>query len=118
MPRQGGDPFDESTGVAKLTEALVSKQYSGDVDATSTTKWLTAYAPDKTAVFVGLERIKGTIAGKNGSIVLQHAGTFEAGSADAQLTVISGTNELKSVTGSGTFQADPAGTVTLILAFD
>ena len=42
-------PFDEGTGVAKLTEALVEKAYSGDVEGTSTTKWLMAYAPDQSA---------------------------------------------------------------------
>jgi hypothetical protein len=111
-------PFDEGTGVAKLTEALVAKEYSGDIEATSSTKWLMAYAPDQSASFIGLERIRGTIAGKHGSLVLQHVGTFENGSADATLTVVSGTNELKSVSGSGTFKADPAGSVTLNLSFD
>ena len=110
-------PFDEGTGVAKLTEALVEKSYTGDVEATSTTKWLMAYAPDKTATFIGLERIRGTFAGKHGSLVLQHVGTFADGSADADLTVVSGTDELKLVSGSGTFKADPAGSITLDLTF-
>ena len=110
-------PFDEGSGVAKLTEALVEKSYTGDVEATSTTKWLMAYAPDKTATFIGLERMRGTFAGKHGSIVLQHVGTFADGSADAELTVISGTNELKSVSGSGSFKANPAGSITLDLTF-
>jgi hypothetical protein len=110
-------PFDERTGVAKLTEALVEKSYTGDVQATSTTKWLMAYAPDKTAAFIGLERIRGTFAGKHGSLVLQHVGTFADGSADAHLTVVSGTDELKLASGSGTFKADPAGSITLDLTF-
>jgi hypothetical protein len=111
-------PFDEGTGVAKLTEALVAKEYSGDIEATSTTKWLMAYAPDQTASFIGLERIRGTIAGKHGSLVLQHVGTFSNGSADASLTVVSGTNELRSASGDGVFKADPAGKVTLHLNLD
>lgn len=111
-------PFDEGTGVAKLTEALVTKEYTGDIEATSTTKWLMAYAPDQTASFIGLERIRGTIAGKHGSLVLQHVGSFANGSADASLTVISGTNELKSASGDGVFKADPAGSVTLRLDLD
>jgi hypothetical protein len=110
-------PFDEGTGVAKLTEALVTKKYTGDIDGTSTTKWLMAYAPDKTAAFVGLERIKGTVSGKHGSLVLRHVGTFENGSADASLTVISGTKELKSVSGIGDFTANPAGSIKLDLSF-
>ena len=108
-------PFDERTGVAKLSEALVEKSYTGDVEATSTTKWLMAYAPDKSATFIGLERIRGTFAGKHGSLVLQHVGTYADGSADADLTVVSGTDELKSLSGSGTLKANPAGSITLDL---
>ena len=70
-------PIDPGTGVAKLTEALVEKTYSGDIEGTSVTKWLMAYAPDKTAAFIGLERIRGSFAGRHGSLVLQHLGTFE-----------------------------------------
>jgi hypothetical protein len=109
-------PFDESTGVAKLTEALVGKTYSGDIEGSSTTKWLMAYAPDKSAAFIGLERIRGTFGGRRGSLVLQHVGTFAEGSADAELRVVSGTDELKGATGTGTFKADPGGSITLELA--
>ena len=58
------------------------------------------------------------MSGKHGSLVLRHVGTFENGSADASLTVISGTNELKTVSGSGDFSANPAGSITLDLTFD
>jgi Protein of unknown function (DUF3224) len=67
--------------------------------------------------FVGLEQIKGSVSGKHGSLVVRHVGRFENGSADASLTVISGTNELKSVSGNGDFTANPAGSITLDLVF-
>ncbi len=108
-------PFDDGVGVSKLTEALVDKTYSGDIDGTSATKWLMAYAPDKTATFVGIERIKGTVGGKRGSLVLLHEGTFEGGAATAALRVVSGTDELSDVRGVGNFRADPAGAVMLDL---
>ena len=108
-------PFDEAVGVAKLTKATVAKEYAGDVEGTSATEWLMAYHPDKSAEFVGLERIKGTIDGRRGSLVLQHVGTFEDGAAKATLTVISGTDELKGATGTGQFVADPAGRITLTI---
>jgi hypothetical protein len=108
-------PFDDGVGVSKLTEALVAKNYSGDIDGTSTTKWLMAYAPDKTATYVGIERIKGTIGGKRGSLVLMHDGAFEGGAATATLRVVSGTDELAGASGSGKFRADPAGSLTLDL---
>jgi len=106
-------PFDDSVGVSKLTEALVAKKYSGDVDGTSTTKWLMAYAPDKSATYVGIERIQGTVAGKHGSLVLLHDGKFEDGVASAELRVVGGTDELEGVSGTGNFRADPAGTVEI-----
>lgn len=111
-------PFDEGVGVAKLSEALVEKKYSGGIDATSTTKWLMAYAPDKTATFVGIERIKGTIDGKHGTLVVLHDGVFEDGAATATLRIVSGTDQLKGATGEGTFRADPAGSITLELQPD
>ena len=110
-------PFDGAVGVSKLTRASVTKTYTGDVVGTSTTEWLMAYEPDKSATFVGLERIKGSITGRQGSLVLTHVGRFENGVATAELSVVSGTNELKGVSGSGTFKADPAGAIVLDLTF-
>jgi hypothetical protein len=108
-------PFDEAVGVSKLTRASVAKEYAGDIEGTSATEWLMAYHPDQSAAFVGIERIKGTIAGRRGSLVLQHVGTFADGAATATLTVVSGTDELKGASGSGDFVADPAGRITLDL---
>ncbi len=108
-------PFDDGVGVSKLTEALVTKKYSGEVDGTSTTKWLMAYASDKTATYVGIERIKGTVGGKRGSLVLLHDGVFADGAATATLRVVSGTDELSDAAGTGKFRADPAGSITLDL---
>jgi Protein of unknown function (DUF3224) len=106
-------PFDEAVGVAKLTKASVAKEYAGDVEGSSATEWVMAYHPDKSAVFVGLERIKGTIGGRHGSLVLQHVGEFADGAATATLTVVSGTDELKGATGSGALVADLSGQITL-----
>ena len=74
-----------------------------------------AYAPDKTATYVGIERIKGTVGGKHGSLVLLHDGAFADGAATATLRVVSGTDELAQAAGTGKFRADPAGSMTLEL---
>ena len=108
-------PFEDGDDASKLTEALVSKKYTGDVEGTSTTKWLLAYAPDKTATYVGIEHIKGTVGGKRGGLVLLHDGVFSDGVATATLRVVSGTDELAGATGGGKFRADPAGSLTLDL---
>jgi hypothetical protein len=109
------NPFDEHTELAKLTEALVGKNYAGDIEGTSTTRWLLAYELDESATFVGIERVLGTVGGKRGSLVLRHVGQFVNGAATATLTVVSGTDELANATGTGNFVADPAGSVTLDL---
>ena len=108
-------PFEGGDDATKLTEALVTKRYEGDIEGTSTTKWLLAYAPDKSALFVGVEYITGTIGGKKGSLVLLHDGEYRDGVATAALRVVSGTNELANVAGTGKFCAEPAGSMTLDL---
>ena len=108
-------PFDDGDGVGKLTEALVSKKYTGAIEGTSLTKWLMAYAPDGTATFVGIERIRAPVSGKDGTVVLVHDGEFADGAATGTLRVLSGTDELETVSGAGTFRADPGGSVNLDL---
>jgi Protein of unknown function (DUF3224) len=108
-------PFDDGDDATKLTEALVSKRYEGDIRGTSTTKWLMSYAADKSALFVGIEHITGTIGGKQGGVVLMHDGEYRDGVAAAELRVASGTQGLANVAGTGKFRADPAGELTLDL---
>jgi hypothetical protein len=108
-------PFEGGDEATKLTEALVAKRYEGDIQGTSTTKWLMAYSPDKSALFVGIEHITGTVGGKKGGIVLLHDGEYRDGVASAELRVASGTDGLAKVVGTGKFRADPAGAMTLDL---
>ena len=110
-------PFDEQPEAAKLTRAGVTKEFSGDVRGRSSLEYLMAYASDGSATFVGLERLDGEVAGRQGTLVLQHVGRFEDGAAKATVTVVAGagTGELVSATGSGDFLADPNGSMTLHL---
>jgi hypothetical protein len=113
-------PFDHKDTLPKATRAVVTKDYSGDIDGTSTTQWLMAYGEDGSATFVGLERISGSFEGRIGTLVLEHAGTYGDGEARGQVAVIegSGTEDLTSAKGEGTFLADPAGSVHLDLTVD
>jgi hypothetical protein len=94
-------PFEDGDDETKLTEALVSKRYSGDIDGTST--------------YVGIEHITGTVGGRRGGLVLMHDGEYADGVATAVMRVVSGTGELAGATGSGKFRADPAGSLLLDL---
>ena len=113
-------PFDDRNGVPRVTRASVTKRYSGDIEGSSTTEWLMAYAEDGSARFVGLERISGTVEGREGSLVLQHVGSYEDGAARGDLDVIEGggSGALQSVAGNGQFLADPGGSVKLNLTFN
>ena len=112
-------PIAEGEDTSKLTRASVTKTYSGDVQGTSSTEWLMSYAEDGTATFVGMERIVGIIGGREGSVVLQHVGSFADGAATAALTIVSdgSSGALVGATGDGDFRADPSGTVTLRVDF-
>ncbi len=81
----------------------MSKRYEGDIKGTSTTKWLMAYAPDKSAAFVGIEHITGTIGGKGTEASwLIHDGEYRDGVASAETSCcMSGTDGLAEVAGTG-----------------
>lgn len=110
--------FDDQAGLPRVTQALVTKSYSGDIRGRSITRWLMAYAEDGSATFIGLERITGQFGGESGSLVLQHVGSYAEGSAKAGLVVIegSGSGVLESVSGTGDFLANPSGSVHLNLS--
>jgi hypothetical protein len=113
-------PFDDLDDVPKMTRAVVSKTYAGDIEGSSTTEWLMAYAADGSATFVGLERITGQIHDRTGTLVLRHTGSYADGAARADLTVVEGANsgDLGSASGEGAFLADPGGSVSLVLSWD
>ena len=110
-------PVLESDGAPKITQATVAKTYTGDIEGSSTTEWLMAYAEDGTATFVGVERLTANFGDDAGSVALRHVGTFEDGAAVAELQVVpgSGTGAMADAAGDGDFRADPKGTVTLRL---
>jgi hypothetical protein len=107
--------FDVTKGAVKMTRSKVKKILHGDVDGESTLEYLMVYSSDGTATFVGLERVRATIAGRAGSFVVQHVGRFADGAARAELQIVSGSgsDELSGVSGHGDFVADPNGSFTL-----
>jgi hypothetical protein len=97
-------PCNEGKDLPKMTRASVDKTFTGDVDGEGHVEYVMMYRSDGTAAFVGLERITGRIAGRNGSFVLQRTGVFEDGQAKESYSVVtgSGTGELRSLRGEGT----------------
>jgi hypothetical protein len=99
--------LETGNGSSKVTRAMVSKSFEGDIAGEGTVEWLMGYKDEGTATFVGLERVVGRIGDRAGSFVLQHTGTFDGGVAKGELKVVpgSGTEDLKDLKGEGTFEA-------------
>lgn len=97
-------PFNEGQELPKMTRAVVTKTFTGDIEGEGQVEYLMMYRSDGSATFVGLERVVGKIAGKVGSFVLQRSGMFEGGVAKESYSVIpgSGTGELVGLSGEGT----------------
>jgi hypothetical protein len=120
------EDWDEETyadveGGRKLSRASVRQTFSGDIDGEGSVEWLMCYRPDKTADFVGLQRIEGRLGDRSGSFVLQQTdGTFDGGVATGRLAVVpgSGTGELEGISGSGEFRAPHGEPARLTLEYE
>lgn len=97
------EPYEEPDGGMKLTHASGTQTFRGDIDGDGAVHWLMLYRPDKTARFVGLQRITGTVGGRQGSFVLAAEGDHDAGSSTIRWTVVtgSGTGDLTAIAGMG-----------------
>jgi hypothetical protein len=93
-----------------LGRMSLDKTFEGDLVATGRGEMLTALTPIKgSAGYVAIERVSGTLNGRNGSFVFQHAGSMDGGAQQLSITVVpgSGTGELLGI--SGIFRLEIAG---------
>jgi hypothetical protein len=97
-------PYMESNG-QKMTRAHVENTFDGDIKGNSTVDYLMFYPNEKTATYLGLEHIVGSIGDRKGSFVLQHTGVYEDGAAKTSWSVVpgSGTSDLLGLQGEGSF---------------
>lgn len=92
----------ESPDGPPLGRMSIDKKFRGDLDATSIGEMLTAGSAAKgSAAYVAVERVTGTLHGKQGSFALHHRGVMSKG--EGELTVVvapdSGTGELVGLVG-------------------
>lgn len=115
------EPFDERDGAGKLTHARIAQTFTGDLAADATIQMLMAFAPDgQSARYVGMQRMVGTLGGREGTFVLESAGRYADGVARIDLTVVdgSGTGGLAGLTGTGSAEAPMGSTGTYRLSYD
>ena len=98
---QATDSPAEGSPLGRLT---LDKQFHGDLEATSKGEMLTAGSTtvQNSAGYVAVERVTGTLHGKQGTFALQHSGVMTRGEGKLTITVVpdSGTGELTGLAGS------------------
>lgn len=99
--------FDEIDGGPALVDVQVTERFSGDIEGEGIVRVIQAAAKDGSITFVGIERVRGSIAGRKGSFLLQVSGTVADQAMTARWFVVpgSGTGELSPLSGEGGFRA-------------
>jgi hypothetical protein len=102
--------YEEWADGAGLSRASVAQAFSGGIEGEGSVEWLMCYRSDKTAEFVGLQRVRGQIGARSGTVVLRTVGVFDGAEARGDWSVVpgSGTGELEGLRGEGGFRA-PSG---------
>jgi hypothetical protein len=93
----GNKPSDPS-----LEHLVMSRAFRGGLEGNSSGAMLTAATSVKdSAAFVAIEKVEGTLDGRMGSFILQHAATMSRGGATMAIMVVpdSGTGALAGLTG-------------------
>ena len=96
-------PDTQIARAANLARLTIDKRYHGDLEAVAKGEMLAAQTDTKgSAGYVAMERVTGTVKGRNGSFVLLHHATMTRGTPELVISVVpdSGTGELRGISGS------------------
>lgn len=100
--------YDEPAEGPVLTRIHVQESFSGDIQGDGAVEFLQAGRTDGSASFVGIERVTGTLAGREGAFLLQDTGTVDGTIVSGNWFVVpgSGTGQLAGLRGEGGFRAN------------
>jgi hypothetical protein len=105
----GGDEqtIHEAEGQVRLTRVTGTQRFGGAIVGDGSVAWVFCCKPDRTASFVGFQRVQGSISGRAGSFVMESAGDHDGHRSMGHWRVIpgSGTGELAGLSGQGIFEA-------------
>lgn len=93
---------EEKVAGVSLSRRSADKQYSGDLEGIGKGEMVAALTNIKTsAAYVAIERVTGTLQGREGTFLLQHTGTMTAATRDLNVIVVpdSGTGHLAGLSG-------------------
>jgi hypothetical protein len=96
---------DEGVGDPGIGRMALHKQFMGDLQAIARGQMLATRTPvDGSAAYVALDRVSGSLHGRNGDFSLQHRGVMNRGTPDLSISIVpdSGTDELLGIAGTMT----------------
>lgn len=103
-----GEP-DQGEG-SVIGRRSIDKQFAGDLVASSRGEMMSAGATavPGSAGYVAIERVTGTLQGRQGSFVLMHRGVMNRGATELSVTVVpdTGSGELLGLSGSLSIQIE------------
>ena len=98
---QASDLAPEGPHLGRMS---LDKQFHGDLDGAAKGEMITAagITVKESAAYSAVERVTGTLHGKQGSFALQHTGVMDRGKPSLTITVVpdSATGELAGLTGT------------------
>lgn len=102
-------PASEQAETQQIGRMSLDKQFRGDLEAQSQGEMLTCFGsqPDS-ATYVAIERVNGSLQGRQGSFALHHVGIMNRGDQSLTIQIVpdSGTDELLGIAGNLTIQID------------
>lgn len=96
-------PAQDGVGDPGIGRMALDKLFHGDLEASGKGQMLAAGTEvSGSAGYVALERVSGTLHGRNGAFALQHSGTMTRGTPQLSISVVpdSGTGELLGLAGT------------------
>ena len=87
---------------ATLGRMSIEKEFHGDLVGTGKGQMLTAGAAESSGVYVAIEKVSATLAGRKGTFSLYHKGIMTRGTPDMAVIVVpdSGTEGLAGISGT------------------
>jgi hypothetical protein len=113
------DPWHHGDGGPRLTRAGGTQRFSGDIEGNGVVEWLACYV-DGQARLVGLQRIDGSLAGRDGAFVIEATSDHDGKRSSGTWRILAGTGsgDLAGISGSGSFEATGGRTVSYRLEYE
>ena len=118
----GGDEqtISDAEGEFRLTRVGGTQRFEGGIIGDGAVDWVMAYAPDRSARFLGFQRVAGSIGGRAGTFVMESTGFHDGRTSVGTWRIVpnSGTGALAGIGGHGSFEAPGGAIVTYELEYD